>query len=90
MSANLLSALHDTAGNTAIPQWLRDEMRQAADEIERLRGEVEKLRKLIEAAPAVAITECNQILGASDFDYGDMSAAVQKFRPGQRVRLVAK
>jgi hypothetical protein len=41
-------------------------------------------------APAVAITECNQIAGASDFDFGDMSAACQQFSPGQTVRLVAE
>ena len=39
-------------------------------------------------APKVEITECNQIAGASDFDWGDLSAAVQKFKPGQFVRLV--
>lgn len=43
----------------------------------------------IDAAPVVAITECNQIEGARDFDWGDMSAAVQHFTPGQTVRLLA-
>ncbi len=43
----------------------------------------------VQDADTVAITQCNQIAGASDFDYGDMSAACQKFKPGQCVRLVA-
>lgn len=42
----------------------------------------------VDDAPTVGITACNQIAGASDFEWGDMSAAVQQWKPGRRVRLV--
>lgn len=42
----------------------------------------------LDGAPSVEVTECNQLAGTPDFDYGDMLAAVQKFKVGQRVRLV--
>jgi hypothetical protein len=50
--------------------------------------EAAELARRFEDAPKVEITECNQIKGAKDFDYGDMVAASQKFDAGQRVRLV--
>lgn len=50
--------------------------------------EAAELARRVEGAPKVEITECNQIKGAKDFDYGDLEAAVQKFKVGQRVRLV--
>jgi len=50
--------------------------------------EAAELARRFEDAPKVEITECNQIKGAKDFDYGDMVAASQKFNAGQRVRLV--
>jgi len=56
-----------------------------------LLAEVERLGKfeaMVKAAPTVAITECNQIAGASDFDFGDMTHAAQQFKPGQMVAIV--
>ena len=50
--------------------------------------EAAELARRFEDAPKVEITECNQIKGAKDFDYGDMVAASQKFDAGQRVRIV--
>lgn len=50
--------------------------------------EAAELARRFEGAPKVEITECNQIKGAKDFDYGDMVAASQKFDAGQYVRLV--
>jgi hypothetical protein len=41
-----------------------------------------------ETAPAVDITACNQIAGAPDVDLGDFTAALERFKPGQRVRWV--
>lgn len=38
--------------------------------------------------PRVQITECNQIPGARDFDYGDMTHASQQFKAGAYVKLV--
>lgn len=51
-------------------------------------AEAAELARRFEGAPTVQITECNQIEGAKDFDYGDMVAASQKFDAGQRVRIV--
>lgn len=42
----------------------------------------------VQEAPTVEVTQCNQIAGASDFDHGDMAAAVAGLTPGQRVRIV--
>lgn len=42
----------------------------------------------VQEAPTVEVTQCNQIAGASDFDHGDMAAAVEGLTPGQRVRIV--
>jgi len=47
-----------------------------------------ELARRFEDAPKVEITACNQISGAKDVDHGDLEAAVQKFKVGQRVRLV--
>lgn len=56
--------------------------------IAELEAERDALQRRIDAAPSVEITACNQIAGASDFDYGDMTEAVAKLKPGQRVALV--
>lgn len=42
----------------------------------------------VQDAPVVELTECNQLAGTTDFDYGDMLAAIAPMKPGQRVRLV--
>lgn len=41
-----------------------------------------------EDAPVVELTECNQIQGATDYDWGDMQAAIAPMKPGQRVRIL--
>lgn len=50
--------------------------------------EASALAKRVEDAPTVAITECNQISGASDYDHGDMVAATASLIPGQLVAIV--
>lgn len=51
-------------------------------------AEAAQLARRVEEAPKVEITECNQLLGTPDFDYGDMMAAVAGCSIGQRVRIV--
>lgn len=73
---------------------LRDAKATLADTVamthtaDRLKTALRELVDAIEAAPAASITECNQIPGAADFDYGEMTAAVLKFHIGARVALV--
>ena len=68
-----------------VKDW--DEMRQLT---EKAAVERDALRQRIESAPVVEVTACNQIPGASDFDYGQLSAAFAGFKTGQRVRLVVE
>lgn len=63
-----------------------DDVRQLATLIR----EAAALAKRYEDAPVVELTECNQIEGATDFDWGDMQAAIGPMKPGQRVRLVVE
>ena len=42
----------------------------------------------LDGAPSVAVTECNQLAGTPDFDYGDMLAAVAGLPIGTTVRIV--
>lgn len=56
--------------------------------VAKLANERNALQRRIDEAPSVEITKCNQIAGASDFDYGDMTEAVAKLKPGQRVAVV--
>lgn len=67
--------------------WAVDGLGQGNSVAETIR-EAAELARRVEGAPRVQITECNQIEGAKDFDYGDMVAASQKFDAGQRVRIV--
>lgn len=58
--------------------------------LEQLISEHESLLRRVAEAPVVAVTECNQVPGAADFDHGDLQAACQQFEPGQRVRILAE
>src|SRR5690606_20494789 len=42
----------------------------------------------LDGAPSVEVTECNQLAGTPDFDYGDMLAAVAGLPIGTTVRIV--
>jgi hypothetical protein len=42
----------------------------------------------LDGAPSVEVTECNQLAGTPDFDYGDMLAAVAGLPIGTAVRIV--
>jgi len=50
--------------------------------------ELLRIYRAWQGAAVVEVTECNQIPGASDFDFGDMLAAMQAFPIGTRVRLL--
>jgi len=50
--------------------------------------ELLRIYRAWQGAAVVEVTECNQIPGASDFDFGDMLAAMQAFPIGTRIRLV--
>lgn len=51
-------------------------------------GEAAELARRVEGSILVEITESQQLPGTADYDYGDMIAAVMKFKPGARVALV--
>lgn len=56
-----------------------------------LAHELEELCRVwlaVDSAPEVTIEDNGQVPGTPGFDYGDMLAAVVKFAPGTRVRLV--
>jgi len=77
-------ALPNMRDNAALIVALRNTAPALLAEVERLG----KFEAMVKAAPTVAITECNQIAGASDFDFGDMTHAAQQFKPGQMVAIV--